>query len=69
MYLAINTFWLNPKGFNIYIAFPAVYLAQRLPTGKFSAIAIMIWGAVTMTTAGVKTYAGLIVQRFTSYSS
>ncbi|KIM92813.1 hypothetical protein OIDMADRAFT_139014 [Oidiodendron maius Zn] len=45
-------------------SFPAVYLAQRLPTGKFSAIAIMIWGAVTMTTASVKTYAGFMVQRF-----
>jgi hypothetical protein len=51
---------------NIAIAFPAVYLAQRLPTGKFSAVAIMIWGLVTMSTAGVKTYPGFMVQRFSS---
>jgi MFS family permease len=49
---------------NIGIAFPAVYLAQRLPTGKFSSVAIMIWGVVTISTAGVKTYPGFMVQRF-----
>ncbi|KAF2160321.1 hypothetical protein M409DRAFT_70496 [Zasmidium cellare ATCC 36951] len=43
---------------------PATYLAQRLPIGKFVGCSIAIWGIVTISTAGVNSYAGLMVNRF-----
>ncbi|KAL7913901.1 MFS general substrate transporter [Trichoderma velutinum] len=44
--------------------FPATYIAQRMPLGKFVGCSIIIWGIVTISTAGVQSYAGLMVNRF-----
>lgn len=45
-------------------AFPAAFLAQKLPLGKFLAGLVVTWGAVTMLTATVTSYHGLLTQRF-----
>ncbi|KAJ9635001.1 hypothetical protein H2204_005956 [Knufia peltigerae] len=45
-------------------AVPAAFLAQKLPLGKYLAGTVVIWGAVTMLTAVVSSYPGLMVQRF-----
>jgi sugar phosphate permease len=45
-------------------AFPAAFLAQKLPLGKFLASLVVTWGVVTMLTATVSSYPGLLVQRF-----
>lgn len=46
------------------VAFPAAFLAQKLPLGKFLACIVIMWAAVTMLTATVSSYEGLLVQRF-----
>ncbi|OAP59572.1 hypothetical protein AYL99_06870 [Fonsecaea erecta] len=43
---------------------PAVFLAQKLPVGKYLASTVIIWGAVVMLTVCCKSYQGLLVQRF-----
>ncbi|KIY00055.1 uncharacterized protein Z520_03740 [Fonsecaea multimorphosa CBS 102226] len=43
---------------------PATYLAQRIPIGKFVGVSIVVWGLVTMSTALVSSYSGLMVNRF-----
>lgn len=48
----------------IYTVLPAVFLAQKLPLGKFLAALVIIWGGVTMLTATVSSYPGFMVQRF-----
>ncbi|KIW21512.1 hypothetical protein PV08_02092 [Exophiala spinifera] len=45
-------------------ALPAAILAQKLPLGKFLAGLAITWGAVTMLTATVSSYPGMLVQRF-----
>ncbi|PVH87114.1 MFS general substrate transporter [Cadophora sp. DSE1049] len=44
--------------------FPALYLSQRLPIGKYAGIAIIVWGGVTMSSAAVTTYHSFLAQRF-----
>ncbi|RDL40510.1 Uncharacterized protein BP5553_00489 [Venustampulla echinocandica] len=43
---------------------PAAYLAQRFPIGRFCGISIAVWGGITMATAGVTSYPGMMVLRF-----
>lgn len=45
-------------------AYPAIFMAQRYPIEKVAAAIVCIWGAVMMSTAGVKTFHGLYAQRF-----
>jgi len=42
---------------------PSTYLAQRFPIGWFVGGTIITWSIVTMSTAGVTNYAGLMVNR------
>jgi len=44
--------------------FPAAFLAQKLPIGKFIATTVIIWGCMTMITATVSSYHGFLVLRF-----
>ncbi|KAH7152647.1 MFS general substrate transporter [Dactylonectria macrodidyma] len=44
--------------------FPASYLAQRFSTGVFCGVSISVWGAITMVTAAVTSYPGMMVLRF-----
>ncbi|OQV04845.1 hypothetical protein CLAIMM_09667 isoform 2 [Cladophialophora immunda] len=46
------------------IVAPAVFLAQKLPVGKYLASTVITWGAVVMLTVCCKSYQGLLVQRF-----
>ena len=43
---------------------PAVYMAQRFPLGKYVGTIITLWGGVTVCTVAVKSYEGLLVQRY-----
>ncbi|KIV90329.1 hypothetical protein PV10_07642 [Exophiala mesophila] len=43
---------------------PLTYLFQRLHLGRTIGVAIIIWGAIAMSTAGVTNYQGLYAQRF-----
>ena len=43
---------------------PGVYMAQRFPLGKYTGIIIALWGGVTVCTVAVKSYEGLLVQRY-----
>jgi MFS family permease len=43
---------------------PGVYFSQRFPVGKYVAIVTILWGGVTVSTVAVKSYEGLMVQRF-----
>jgi MFS family permease len=43
---------------------PGVYLAQRFPVGKYVAVVMFLWGGITICTAAVTTYQGLLAQRF-----
>ncbi|KAH8879259.1 MFS general substrate transporter [Thozetella sp. PMI_491] len=44
-------------------AFPASYLSQRFPIGVFCGVSMAVWGAVTMATALVTSYAGMMTIR------
>jgi hypothetical protein len=46
------------------IAYPTKYLSQSFPTSRVISIAVFLWGAVLMATAGCTNYAGIVVQRF-----
>jgi sugar phosphate permease len=48
----------------VAVAFPASFLAQKLPLGKFLAGLVILWGGITMLTATVSSYHGLLAQRF-----
>lgn len=43
---------------------PGIYLCQRLPIGKYVGATIFLWGGVTVCTAAVKTYTGLLILRY-----
>ncbi|KAI1465077.1 MFS general substrate transporter [Daldinia caldariorum] len=43
---------------------PAGYLLQRLPAGKFIGSSILVWGMLTIVTPACKNFAGLAVNRF-----
>jgi hypothetical protein len=61
--------WRNVVCSSYFTGFPALYLAQRLPLGRYAGVAIVVWGIVTMTTAGVTSYPGFMVQRYLSSGS
>ncbi|KAI4868448.1 MFS general substrate transporter [Hypoxylon rubiginosum] len=43
---------------------PAGYLLQRLPVGKFIGSSVLAWGLLTIVTPACKSFAGLAVNRF-----
>ncbi|KAG4432797.1 hypothetical protein IFR05_011733 [Cadophora sp. M221] len=43
---------------------PGVYFSQRFPLGKYVSITMFVWGGVTVCTVAVKSYPGLLIQRF-----
>ncbi|EXJ57108.1 hypothetical protein A1O7_07452 [Cladophialophora yegresii CBS 114405] len=43
---------------------PLTYLFQRFHLGRTIGLAVIVWGAIAMSTAGVTTYRGLWAQRF-----
>ncbi|ETI25854.1 hypothetical protein G647_02631 [Cladophialophora carrionii CBS 160.54] len=43
---------------------PLTYLFQRFHLGRTIGLAVIVWGAIAMSTAGVTNYRGLWVQRF-----
>ncbi|KAI0378717.1 MFS general substrate transporter [Hypomontagnella monticulosa] len=43
---------------------PAGYLLQRLPVGKFIGATAIVWGILTITTPACKNFAGVAVNRF-----
>ncbi|KAK6949769.1 hypothetical protein Daesc_008090 [Daldinia eschscholtzii] len=43
---------------------PAGYLLQRLPAGKFIGSSILVWGMLTIVTPACKNFAGIAVNRF-----
>ncbi|OTA62026.1 MFS general substrate transporter [Hypoxylon sp. EC38] len=43
---------------------PAGYLLQRLPVGKFTGSSALVWGMLTIVTPACKNFAGLAVNRF-----
>jgi len=58
--------WVSSMFYFGYLAFeyPTNRLLQRLPIGKFSACAIIAWGAVLCCMAGVSNYGGALAVRF-----
>ncbi|KAI9375213.1 major facilitator superfamily domain-containing protein, partial [Aspergillus egyptiacus] len=42
----------------------AVVLAQKAPLAKYVSVMMFLWGGVTICTAAVNTYQGLLIQRF-----
>ncbi|KAL3458257.1 hypothetical protein BJX64DRAFT_302031 [Aspergillus heterothallicus] len=44
--------------------FPANYLLQKLPTGKFAAVNLLIWGALVMLSGATTNFAGMAALRF-----
>ncbi|KAL2866136.1 uncharacterized protein BJX67DRAFT_356653 [Aspergillus lucknowensis] len=44
--------------------FPANYLLQRLPTGKFAAWNLLVWGALVMLSGVARNFAGMAALRF-----
>lgn len=45
-------------------AFPGSMLCQKLPIAKYISAMIFVWGGITMLTATVKSYEGLLAQRY-----
>jgi len=43
---------------------PLTYMFQRFHLGRTIGVAVIVWGAIAMSTAGVTTYEGLWAQRF-----
>jgi MFS family permease len=43
--------------------YPMMYLSQRFPTSRVIAIAVFLWGAVLMSTAGCTNFAGIMINR------
>ncbi|KIM98676.1 hypothetical protein OIDMADRAFT_43519 [Oidiodendron maius Zn] len=43
---------------------PGVFFSQKFPLGKYVAIMMFLWGGVTVCTVAVRSYHGLLVQRF-----
>ncbi|KAI1105640.1 MFS general substrate transporter [Jackrogersella minutella] len=43
---------------------PAGYILQRLPVGKFIGGSVLVWGMLTIVTPACKSFAGLAVNRF-----
>ncbi|KPM43000.1 putative transporter [Neonectria ditissima] len=58
--------WANSVFYFGYLVgeFPANYLIQKLPIGKFSGVCILLWGAMVMLCAAAKNFAGLATLRF-----
>jgi sugar phosphate permease len=48
----------------MFFSFPSAYLIVRLPTGKYLATVVVIWGAILMSAAGCTSFSGLMAQRF-----
>ncbi|KAK6222625.1 hypothetical protein LQW54_000805 [Pestalotiopsis sp. IQ-011] len=44
--------------------FPASFLLQRLPIGKFVSATTILWGVILMTTPGCTSFAGIATNRF-----
>ncbi|KAH7021166.1 major facilitator superfamily domain-containing protein [Microdochium trichocladiopsis] len=44
--------------------FPAGYLLQRLPTGKFTSLTTIAWGIILMTTPACHNFGGIATNRF-----
>ncbi|KFY72960.1 hypothetical protein V499_06932 [Pseudogymnoascus sp. VKM F-103] len=45
-------------------SFPSAYFVVRLPIGRYLSMAVVLWGGILMTTAGCKSFTGLMIQRF-----
>ncbi|GJN82629.1 hypothetical protein PLIIFM63780_006172 [Purpureocillium lilacinum] len=43
---------------------PGVYLSQKFPLGRYTSVIVFVWGCVTTCTVAVKSYEGLLAQRF-----
>ncbi|KAJ6441352.1 MFS general substrate transporter [Purpureocillium lavendulum] len=43
---------------------PGVFLCQKFPIAKYTSVIVFIWGGVTVCTVAVKSYPGLLAQRF-----
>ncbi|KAF7553814.1 hypothetical protein G7046_g6993 [Stylonectria norvegica] len=58
--------WANSLFYVGYLVgeFPANYLIQKLPIGKFSSVCILIWGILVMLCATAKNFAGIATLRF-----
>lgn len=44
--------------------YPAGYLLQRLPAGKFIGVTAIVWGILMMTTPACVNFAGIAANRF-----
>ncbi|KFY11409.1 hypothetical protein V492_04490 [Pseudogymnoascus sp. VKM F-4246] len=53
-------FYFGYMGFS----FPSAYLVVRLPIGRYLSLVVVLWGGILMTTAGCKSFGGLMAQRF-----
>lgn len=58
--------WANSIFYFGYLVgeFPANYLIQKLPIGKFASVNLFIWGVLVMLCATAKNFAGLATLRF-----
>lgn len=58
--------WLSTIFYFGYLIaqFPASYLLQRLPIGRFTSIVTIVWGAIVMTTPACTSFAGIATNRF-----
>lgn len=58
--------WANSIFYFGYLVgeFPANYLIQKLPIGRYSAVAIFIWGVLVMLCATTRNFSGLAAVRF-----
>lgn len=48
----------------LFAQYPAGYLLQRLPTGKFIGGTTLVWGILVITTPACKNFAGIASNRF-----
>lgn len=58
--------WLGSVFYFGYLAweYPTNWLLQRLPIGKYSAVNVILWGAVLCCLAGVSNFSGALAVRF-----
>ncbi|KAI0010216.1 MFS general substrate transporter [Xylariaceae sp. FL0662B] len=58
--------WLSSIFYFGYLIaqWPAGYLLQRLPAGKFIGITAIVWGTLTITTPACRNFAGIAANRF-----
>lgn len=58
--------WLSSIFYFGYLGaqFPASYLLQKLPIGKFTSAVTVLWGTILMTTPACTSFAGIATNRF-----